>query len=623
MATEDIAEKGGAPDRGNLPVAGDLPAADGRPARDECPTPGRRRLQPSALVLALLFALATVAGQLFTDNYPSLLQLFSDGARSVAAVALTALLTTAFYLLLSKAFAFVEARSAGSGPQCMGRPLRCERRMRHGRASGQAQRATRPQRPSKLNPLLIYAGIILIFWLPYFVILFPGNVYSDAFRMIQDVKDPDFSSWHALFPSLLLNALWDIGSGLGSALFKSGTAAHNTGIFLIIVLEAALLLAAFLCLLAQMQRLGIKRRGCVITAAFFGLVPLFATFACTVWADAFYLACFALFQIRVVEIYCNRSRIAVRTLILTVLLALLLSLLRKEGVFVCLVSVAALLLAVHSHERLKIVAAKAALLVCYCAAAAAGLTSTNTPPGSTSEEMMSIPMQQTARTLSLYPDDVTPEEMATINKVFIWYSDIPIAEKYSQWTADNIKGFGTSVPTEDIVAYLQVWAGMGLRHPDVYLDSLVASSYGYYSPLSWRDQYGTGPFEIIRADSYAPGVYNDVFAFEPDYVLPGAVRDALYDYAHFWRNVPVFSWLATPGAFVWLLGFAATLLIRARKASALVVFVPCCMVFLICVAGPVNGFARYAAPIMACAPLLLAFSYKVLWDKGTAKASYI
>jgi hypothetical protein len=445
---------------------------------------------------------------------------------------------------------------------------------------------------------LVYAAIILICWLPWLVVFFPGNVYSDGFRMIYDIKNEAFSSWHPLFPALILSALYDLGNTIN----------NNLGVFTIIIVEAVLNLAVYTYLLKKMERMGTSRRLCLAGALFFGIVPLFATISTTVWADAFYLPCFIIFVIKLIDCLLADPAIKTRDALLMALVGVLLCLLRKEGIYVCAATLMVLFVVVKAWEKLKVVGILAILGASYLLSATLGLTTTGVDDDRVSLEMLSIPMQQTARYLATYPDDVSTAEQEIINGVFIYSPNVPIADKYNPWTADAIKGFGLSVPRHDLEDYLAIWVHMGIRHPNVYIDSVLASTYGYYSPLGWLDQYGTGPYEIIKADSYGPGVYDDVFDFEPEYVADEHLRYLASRYAFYWRIIPPLSWLSTPGLYVWILLFLSALLIRRRRFPALVAFVPAFMIFLICLAGPVNGFIRYAAPLLVSAPLLAAFT---------------
>lgn len=459
------------------------------------------------------------------------------------------------------------------------------------------------------NSIFVYAGIIFILWAPFFIVNFPGNVYSDAYTQLLDFNDPSMVTQHPFFSSAIIATLYNAGNTLG----------NNAGVFLIVFLEALFTGVLYVYLIKTMESLGASKLLCVATAVFFGLVPLFATVASTVWKDAFYLGFFVLFQIKTVQLVLSRKdKVLIQQLLVFVIAGIFLCLFRKEGLYVFIATSIILFLVMHKRGKLLLSGAVLAFVLLYSLFGVLGLTTPGVQKGHVSEEMLSIPMQMTARYVITHPDEVTDEEWAVNNEVFLVSTDIPIAEKYNAWTADPIKGFNTFISTETFVRYADIWLKMGFKHPETYFSGFVNSTYASYAPLNWSDRYGTGPLEIVSSEH--PSGYYTQYAgaidFLPQYVNSGELRSLLSKYNTAWRVVPLFRQFVTPGIYIWCMLTLIALLLRKRKFAELSAFVPALVVFAVCLLGPVNGFVRYALPFMACTPLLIAFTLSAIRERS-------
>lgn len=103
-------------------------------------------------------------------------------------------------------------------------------------------------------------------------------------------------------------------------------------------------------------------------------------------------------------------------------------------------------------------------------------------------ETMSIPMQQTARYLLLHGDEVTPEEAAILDELFMCpLSEIPRVYQYE--TSDPVKGRFILYPTsEQLSSYYKVWFAQLRKHPATYLQAFINQTYGFFTPNRRRVQ---------------------------------------------------------------------------------------------------------------------------------------
>lgn len=220
------------------------------------------------------------------------------------------------------------------------------------------------------------------------------------------------------------------------------------------------------------------------------------------------------------------------------------------------------------------------------------------------KEMLSVPLQQTARYLVEAPDDVTDDERAAIDAV------VPIdslAELYNPDLSDPVKegmrNAKGNMTDGERSAYFAAWAQMGLRHPGIYVRATVANTYAYFYP-----------FVIIGQDMARPvfPLYQQGLpinkTFDVSYVGPEALRAAAFDTFTQWLDAPVLSVIFSPAPYILAFLLVAVYAISRRRTRALVVAVPFAMLLLTMLAGPLNGHLRYALPIAAALPVLFALT---------------
>lgn len=98
----------------------------------------------------------------------------------------------------------------------------------------------------------------------------------------------------------------------------------------------------------------------------------------------------------------------------------------------------------------------------------------NVEPGSI-REALALPMQQTARYVKEFGDEVTEEERAAISAVLDYEH---LAEKYDPRISDPVKElFKYNPTTEELRDYLSVWLKQFIKHPFVYFKATVNQNY--------------------------------------------------------------------------------------------------------------------------------------------------
>lgn len=428
----------------------------------------------------------------------------------------------------------------------------------------------------------LHALGLLVMWLPYMVLCFPGNINGDTgdailhgLGILPNNNNPFFLNWvYAL--------VYRFGAHFGNAHIGVAAFCIAQTIGYIAALSYAILLA---------EEAGAPKWVSVFLLLLYGLIPVFPASAFCIAKDSIFgllLLCFSilLYMQKRYEWFYHHP------FWLTVLLAVsaLLPLMRNGAVYLTALSLLAALL-VCRQRRGKAFLLAAALLSLLTGVVWPSVAQIAKPM---TGEFLSLPLQQTAYYMNHY--EATEEEKQTLSEV------IPLDSfaKYQEGQADNVKYcFRADADMKDVFRYFNVWWKQLLKHPDAYLKALYLHTNGYYTPSILRND--------LKPHVYLGyGVRNNVFGatkLEPNENPGLAVVDEI-DQAV--CEAPVFGLLQRIGIYVWLLAAAIVYAFYARRPSGIVCYLPMVFVFCACLLSPVNCHIRYAFPLMVTAPVLCA-----------------
>jgi len=212
-------------------------------------------------------------------------------------------------------------------------------------------------------------------------------------------------------------------------------------------------------------------------------------------------------------------------------------------------------------------------------------------------EVLSVPLQQTARYLRDHYDEVTEEEKEILQAGF----DVDLTEigsKYKGEISDPVKLHFVKNPDKAYLrSYFAVWFAQLKKHPDTYVQAFLNHVYGYFYP-GYPNQGDYLIFSYIgNTDHWQDGTLDMQFAMKS-----GLLRDFLRHLVYVTESMPGLSLLYGCGVYTYTLVYAAALLCSKKRLRKLSVMVPGFVILLICLASPVNGYLRYMMPVMAICP---------------------
>lgn len=441
--------------------------------------------------------------------------------------------------------------------------------------------------PGRASSLLIGAA-----WLPWVAVFWPGSVDWDSWGQISQVLGvQEMTAHHTVLSTWLHGWLFRLGRALGS---------DNLGVFLYIVLQFLVCAWVFGQVTAFAARLGCSRGVQYAVTAFFALDPIWGAFIQTQVKDTLYTGLFVLFVLKTADLLLfpqkwqgNRPRLTAYAV-----LGVLCCLLRKNGIY-AVVPMLLVSACTVSEKRLRRPVLAVLLAVCIGSFGFDMFTEKvlDIPAGSVGEAL-SVPMQQTARYIRDYGNEVTDDERTAIEKVLDCDA---IAQSYMPELSDGVKQYYKNPGKGDLTRYMLVWAKMLLKHPVCYFEATHANSHGYYTITKCRaiNDYYTFNNDICMEMSEMNVHYLD---------KSGYLRYAFVQALSAFEKLPLVGLTTSIGFMAWLTAVLGLWLARCKAKPVLPVFIGLGIFWLTCIASPVNDCMRYFLPVAGCLPLVFCLA---------------
>lgn len=477
----------------------------------------------------------------------------------------------------------------------------------------------RYQRCWSTHPFLTPFFTMLVMYLPYMVVSYPGIIMGDTPNMIIqgfNVADDTSNYLNLIDETVRLNGHHPIVYTmflhaclvLGKSLFHS----YNIGLFFAALLQLVAQFAAMAAVLAQLTRLRFRFRYTVGLALFFALAPRNQNYAFLLTKDVWACCALLLFLLSTFRLL-SETEADAKNMVCGAVASIGICLLRNEGRYVVFISVVAMMLLAPQRGR-KLVIPGLAGILSACFLFRVFMPAAHITQGS-KREMLSVPFQQTARYFRDYPNDVTAEERAAIGAVL----DVEtIGERYVPEKSDAVKNtYHETATSADLAAYFKAWFQMGLKHPGVYLQATINNYYNYVYPgraLSDPYTYAWSSHCIGFLDSKAmreAGIQVDLShpkSLDRPRQNYEALRERVFD-------LPLLSLAKSAATYVWGLTLLVFYNIKQRNRYGLALAVPLLLFVGVCFLGPCNGnYFRYLYGVSVALPAVFFLS---MWLKSS------
>lgn len=435
----------------------------------------------------------------------------------------------------------------------------------------------RGERTLSRRTFFVTAGALLLLWLPFVVLDYPGAVCYDTVQqfgqfwgMIPRSNNSPF------FDTVVYGVLYGIGSFLGGS--------DNFGIGFIVICQLILYAASFAYAIETVCRVTGFRAPRWILIALYGLVPIFGGAVRVVLKDSLHLPFVMLYCTVLVRIlYFPVTKKTRAAFCLTFMLA---ALTRKAALSYVLAGAVVLCLLAKKPDKRKLLLCTvlSVLLVLGVEKVLYPLLGIAEAPSS---ELVALQIQSVSYITRRQLDYIPQELLQRIDAVL---GIDNILTLYNPNNADYMK----TCFSGDVKEILSVWFALAKRFPGEFVYSVITASWKYFFAFSTGSTeywYGIDDFSKLGK--------------EIAFVIP--VR-YIKNYVMFWVESPSLSRLIGPGPYSWMLLFSAGRAWRNKSKEILVLIVPMAILMIGLIFTPINGECRYAYPLIGMAPIILTWA---------------
>lgn len=441
--------------------------------------------------------------------------------------------------------------------------------------------------------------LLLACWLPVLLAVYPGFFVYDAQEEYLQVASRVFTTHHPLAHVLLLG-------GIICAVHKV-TGSYNLGIACYMVFQMLLVSGVFTYLLAYLRKKKVSAGFRVLSLIYFALFPVIVMFTLCSAKDTIFTAALLLLLVSMLEFgiegesFCDdRKKMA-----LFMGSALVMMLFRKNGVYAYLVLLPVVFLL---RRKIAVKADKKKLLLFVLplvgylllnSALMAALQAEN----SENQEMLTVPIQQLARTYKYSPETFTEEDREILHEVL---SEDALS-LYNARLSDPVKYyFNNQAYAKDKTRYVKLWLRIGLRKPLSYLNAWLMTSYGFWYPDT--------VINVYAGNSVFTFTYENCSYFGYEVELPGVRASKIPWLDEMYRKlsleiqqekIPIFSMLFSPGCLFWGFAFAFSYVLYRRKYHIIMPYFLVLLLWLTVILGP-TYLPRYVLIFWFGLPLLTA-----------------
>lgn len=451
-----------------------------------------------------------------------------------------------------------------------------------------------PQMKERTANLLTFLFLLLC-WLPVLLAVYPGFFVYDAQDEYLQVASRTFSTHHPLVHVLLLG-------GIICAVHKV-TDSYNLGIACYTVFQMILVSGGFTFLLSYLRKKKVSKTLRFISMLYFGLFPVIVMFTLCSAKDALFSTALLLLLICLLEMNLDSDGFFTSKgwLLLIGASATGMMLLRNNGLYAFVFLIP--FLAFYQKKYRKRVLIWAAISIAGCLLINGGLRVAFQADDSENQEILTVPIQQLARTYKYEPEVFSEEDVKTLHEILPEEALV----MYNARLSDPVKyRFRNDAFAADKSKYIKLWAKIGLKKPLSYINAWLMTSYGFWYPDTVINVYaGNSVFTFTYKDSSYFG-YEVELPGERDSKIPWL--DEVYRRLSLeieQEKVPIVSMLFSPGGLFWLFAFVFSYMLYRKNYHILM---PCIMVlavWLTVILGP-TYLPRYVLIFWFGLPLFAA-----------------
>ena len=437
-----------------------------------------------------------------------------------------------------------------------------------------------------IKRVLLYWIILLVFYIPWYLLYYPGLLSPDSLNQIMDAISLDsLSNHHSAILNLVIRGIL--------LTVHRFTGSYQTGVGICTLLQMLIITFIFAFCYEWIRRYMHNKLIAVIVFLWFALYPIHQLFSVTLWKDILFSVFFLIMLLCIDSAANDESAFfsSGKKVFLLFLCLLLLPLMRHNGITVTIVLPIYFLFRFKNFRKQILLGFAGVLLVFFSwkLILIPALNITDIQPA----HVYTFMEQQIVRTMDEHRDEMTEEELKELQNYFY----VPeIWTLYNPRIADPVKDqFRNELFHENPFKFFSLWVKTGLKFPLTYIEAFLLNDYGFWFPEvnQWISDYsmyeGTKVEDIHPAPIIRLGYVEKIINWLKQYQF---------------TKTPVLFLLFSPGAYWWLWIYCGCYcLYRNRKKFAL--FMAGFALWLGILLVPITNAFRYGYGLLVGFPLVL------------------
>ena len=433
----------------------------------------------------------------------------------------------------------------------------------------------------------LVAVVIFIAYVPYFLAEYPGFFTADSIRELSDATYGmgKLINHHPVLHVFIIS--------ICSKIVKLFSGTETEVIALYSVLQMIATACTFSFMIYYMARKNVNVYIRIITFLLCSFYPPFAAYSITMWKDIPFALSLIFFTICLIELATNsknffRNKFRIVAFLISTILVILF---RNNGIYVVLFTLPCMFFIIKDYRK-QVVYIAVAIVAFYVIYKGPIFKLFNITDGPI-KEMLSVPLQQIARTVRDNEDELTQEEREKI------YKFLPVenlGNLYNPLISDSVKeNLDNNEFQNNKGEFVKLWLSLLIKHPRSYVESFFVGSFGYWYPE-------TNNWVIVNWNDYPKLEYLN-YTKAP--ITNIKIVETLEKFANT-RNIPVISMvLFSIGFNFWIILIITMYCIYKKKYRHMLTLIPILVLWLTNTASPVWCEYRYIYGMFTTMPLFL------------------
>lgn len=452
------------------------------------------------------------------------------------------------------------------------------------------------------HPFLFPFLIMTIFWLPPWLMKYPGGMSPDVTIQILDYQNQTMSLSHPPLTTVAYGWLYELGRKGGNA---------NLGILLFTVLQTFAMLCVLSYSCVKMRQWNVSRLVYGLCIAIFCIVPSYSGYMTGHVKDVPYVIGCILLCILMIDFSVNPCAFVKRKteMLLLILAGSTIWLWRRNGIVMVIVCGTVMMLALLRQQKgnqngrfrlpFQLLAAIAATIVISLGTNAV-LTQKYDYLPAMQREVYSHLLQMTGRVAKVHDETLPENEKEVIDRVMDYEK---MVKDYNPIITDGVKfHFREDASQEDYAAYRQlVWKHLK-EYPQEYLDAYLNLIYRQFD---LRADRGVNVDRREISHPFYLRSYTNLLYNQEELEWLNAAQEAVENWHYLFPDLPFVGLLMNIGFCTDLLLVLCYVMWHEQKKRMIIGLLPALMTFAFCLVSPVV-YIRYALPLNATLPFWFA-----------------